>query len=160
MKVVTLAALLAILAGAICDAGTSGVMSGYVRDDKGRPIADATVKVNSAQRYATGKTDKHGFFVFLDLPPDGYNVDVEKDGWIGAYESAVRIYSDQTVFLTLAFNARRHCPTFNIASLGADQRSEQFTSIDVRRMETFPSNVPVPAPILPIAPPNHHGWCL
>lgn len=135
-------------------------MNGYVHDENGHPAADVRVVVISASGYATTYTDKRGFYVFLDLPPDVYNVNAVKTGTSNAYAIGVRIHSDQTTFLSFRFSSYLRCPAFTQASLGDDQRSAQFTSLNVRQMQSYPPNVSMPIAMLPIAPAAQGIGCL
>ena len=154
MKVISLLLLLVLSVYTRCLAGTTGMMKGYVRDDHGQPAANVRIKVVSPSKTATRYTDKRGFFVFLDLPPDLYLVSTLKLGTSNALSGGVRINSDQTTFLTVRFNSF-HCPAiFRVVG------SEQFTSLDVRQMEMSPPNVSSPIIRYPIFPISRGYRCL
>lgn len=126
-----------------CLAGTTGVMNGYVRDLRGRPVAGVLVTVISPSQTDKTYTDKRGFFVFLTLPPDVYTVEAEKAGSY-AYAIGARIHSDQTTFLTFLYSAYRGCPTNMRVTLAANQSGEPFSSLDVRRIAQYPPHVAAP----------------
>jgi hypothetical protein len=83
-------------------AGTTGGLTGIVTDEKGAPVADASVKVVSASQIATTKTDSAGHFVFLTLAPDTYTVSIEKDNFSPLSVAGVTIFADQQQ--TLSFH--------------------------------------------------------
>lgn len=130
-------------------------MNGYVRDERGQPVADVLVTAASPSDTCKAYTDKRGFFVCLTLPPDVYSVYAEKEGTSNGYARAVRINSDQTIFLVFRFSSYRRCPAFAPTRLAA----EPFMSLDVRLMEAYPPNVAPPIP-LPMAPAARPFMCL
>lgn len=145
MKVPALILLFALGACVQCTAGTTGVMNGYVRDENGKAAANALVAVNSPSESNWTRTDKNGFFVFLDLPPDVYTVDVQKEGTSGAYAFNARINSDQTTFLHLLVSRYMRCgPSSNPVTLGAYQQSAPFYSLDVWQMNQYPPKMAPP----------------
>ena len=148
-RTITLACITLLLAFASCVecfAGTSGGMSGYVRNAMGKPVANVLVTAVSPSETCTTHTDRHGFFVCLTLPPDLYSVWAKKIGTSNAY-AFVRIHSDQTTFLDFSIDKYlRNCPEFTQAPLAA----APFTSLDVKLMEAFPPNV-APRRPLPMA---------
>ncbi len=148
MKTSALALLLAFAFCSECFAGTSGGMSGYVRNWHGQPVAHALITAVSPSQTCTTQTDTHGFFVCVTLPPDLYSVRAQKIGTSDAY-AIVRIHSDQTSFLVFRFSPFRGCAGFAQARMAA----EPFTSLDVRLMDAFPPNaVPIPLPMAPVHP--------
>lgn len=160
MKVPAIVLIFAFAACVRCVAGTTGVMNGYVRDDDGRPVADALVTVTSPSQSAETHTDKGGFFVFLTLAPDVYTVAAEKIGTSNAYALGARINSDQTAFLNLRVSGYARCgPMLTQVTVSAYQGSDQFWSLNVRRMEQYPRDV-APLILLPTAPPERHFMCL
>ena len=154
MKTAALTLFLALLNCATCLAGTTGAMSGYVRDAMGRPVAEALVIARSPSQSCTTFTDKRGFFVCLTLPPDVYTVHAEKFGF-SAFATAVRIDSDQTTFLRFRLSVFRGCPRFTRNPLLA----EPFTSLDVRWMERYPPGFAPPI-ALPVATTGQPFRCL
>jgi len=154
MKRAALTLFVAFASYAACLAGTTGVVSGYVRDAMGRPVAKALVIARSPSQTCTTSTDKRGFFVCLTLPPDVYNVHAEKFGF-AAFATAVRIDSDQTTFLHFRLSVFRGCPRFTQTPLLA----EPFTSLDVRWMERYPPNLGPPI-ALPMASIPSQFRCL
>ncbi|HET7814265.1 MAG TPA: carboxypeptidase-like regulatory domain-containing protein [Candidatus Baltobacteraceae bacterium] len=159
MKQIALALSIALAVAAPGLAGTTGVMNGFVHDERGKPAKGAVVIAASPSDTQRTYTDKHGFFSFASLPPDLYTVEVLKAGTSNAYARGARINSDQTTFLDVHFNTFRRCPTWVQATIAADQRSGQFTSIDLRHTEAYPPNTAPPIR-LPAAPPREYGMCL
>lgn len=160
MKAATIALIFAFAACAQCVAGTTGVMHGYVRDENGKPVADALVTVMSPSQTAETHTDSGGFFVYLALPPDVYTVAAQKPGTSGAYVTRVRIDSDQPTFLILHVSSWLHCgPMQNVVTIAVYRASADIWSLDVRRMEQYPPNVS-PLILLPTAPVTQIFKCL
>jgi hypothetical protein len=143
VKAAALALFLAVATCDVCLAGTTGVMHGYVRDATGNPAANAVVTATSPSQTCTTSTDERGFYVCMSLSPDVYSVLVHKIGTSNAYAPRVRVSSDHATFLVFQFALRTNCLAYIQAPLSADP----FTSLDVRRMETYPRSV---APLIPL----------
>lgn len=144
-----------------CLAGTTGVMNGYVRDVQGRPTVNTIVDASSSSAVASTRTDGRGFFAFVDLPPDVYRVYARDGGKYAMYSVGVRVNSDQTTFITFRYYERVICgPVFNPVSVGIDQRSQAFASLDLRRLSQYPPGTSLPAPLLPTVASQRHGYCL
>ncbi|HUZ49866.1 MAG TPA: carboxypeptidase-like regulatory domain-containing protein, partial [Candidatus Dormibacteraeota bacterium] len=77
-------------------AGTTGGISGYVRETSGAPVADATLKAVSPSGVATSRTDATGHFNFLSLSPDTYTITVSKEGFADESVPGVVVFADQT----------------------------------------------------------------
>ncbi|MDE2481134.1 MAG: carboxypeptidase regulatory-like domain-containing protein [bacterium] len=160
MRTATLAILIALIACGRCLAGTSGVLNGYLRDTLGRPIVGARVVAVAESSYARTVTDRHGFFAFLDLPPDLYSVLVGNDDGRDAYALGVRVQSDQTTFLPVSVMLAR-CPTVVQNTVSADQSAQTFRSVDLTRAAMQPPNVAsLPLPFVPLTPPRTGAGCL
>ena len=67
-------ALLVVMFGlpAAVLAGTTGRITGAVKDGDGVPIAGASVTVASPSQTQSTVTDARGSFSFISLPPDTY----------------------------------------------------------------------------------------
>lgn len=120
-------------------------MSGYARDENTAPIAGVDVIVVSASRTARTHTDARGFFAFIDLPPDVYTVSVEKVGFAPHSTPGARVNSDQTTFLAFTM-IRWSCGGHAYV---VEQRSDDFTSLDLRALSAYPPQlrflwIPVP----------------
>ncbi|HUN28909.1 MAG TPA: TonB-dependent receptor [Alphaproteobacteria bacterium] len=85
-----------LLQGTWALAGTTGGLSGTVRDESGKPVVGAAVKAVSASQVASTQTDATGHFVFLALAPDTYTVSVEKDQYAPVSVAGITIFADQT----------------------------------------------------------------
>jgi hypothetical protein len=95
MKRMILAFLCCIFgAVATAQAGTTGNVSGYVRDEGGQPIANATVKIVSASEARQTHTDENGFYTMMSVSPDTYTVAVEKDGYRSSSNAGFLVASD------------------------------------------------------------------
>jgi len=98
---VVIAALLG-LSASIASAGTTGTLSGVVRDEQtGAPIANAVVRANSLSQIGIAKTDARGNFVFLSLIPGAYLVTVGRNGYWPAPQRVVAIHAEAPEHLTL-----------------------------------------------------------
>jgi len=157
MKTPVLVLVLGLLLAARCVAGTTGVMNGYVRDENGLPVAGVRIQAISPTDRAWTYTDARGFYVLYNLLPDSYIVDAVKAGTSNAFAIGVRINSDQTAFLILHFSSYRHCgAASNHTTLSVDQRSEQFTSLNLYQMQRYPagSMPPIPLPAVDMWAPR------
>lgn len=92
-------ALTAILQQQVC-AGTTGSLSGTVRDVGGQAITSARVIVVSPSQKETTESDARGAFSFASLAPDTYAVSVEREGFEPLLLHDVRVTADQTRTLT------------------------------------------------------------
>jgi len=78
-------------------AGTSGGIDGRITDaSTGMPVAGAVVVVHAAQQELTTTTDARGFFRFFALPPDTYNITVQKGGYVTSSNDGYEVDADQT----------------------------------------------------------------
>ncbi len=77
-------------------AGTTGGLSGTVKNAKGAPIAGAKVTVTSPSQQATATTDASGNFNFISLAPDTYTVVVEKSPYQPVTENGITVFADQS----------------------------------------------------------------
>ncbi len=144
MKITVLILSLVLAISVECDAGTTGVIHGFVRDPAGQPVTHAQVTAASPSQTCTTYTDERGFFMCLTLPPDVYTVWAEKPGTSNAYSPGIRISSDQATFLDFRFSTYHGCPVSTRAPLAA----APFMSLDVRRMEFYPPNAAPPIRLL------------
>jgi hypothetical protein len=85
-----------LLQGTWALAGTTGGITGSVKDDSGKPVVGAAVKVVSASQIASSSTDASGHFVFLALAPDTYTVSIDKDQYNPISEAGITVFADQT----------------------------------------------------------------
>jgi len=84
-------------------AGTTGGITGNVRDSDGTPVPGAKVTVSSPSEIASTSTDADGHFSFLSLAPDTYTVTSTKDNYQNGSLPGVSVFADQvqTVALTM-----------------------------------------------------------
>ena len=83
-------------------AGTTGVISGRVTDDKGGPIAGARVTAISPSESKSATTDATGFYSILNLSPDTYAVASSKDGFDTISVTGYTVQADQTTRVDLS----------------------------------------------------------
>src|SRR5262249_25523709 len=90
---VALAALLvAFLSGlALAQELTTGIIEGVVKDDKGNPIAPASVSRPGKQGTRTVTTDSEGRFTIRSLPAGSYTVKAEAQGFGAVVQSDVNV---------------------------------------------------------------------
>jgi hypothetical protein len=82
MRSATIAFLCCIFSAAgAAQAGTTGSVTGFVRDEKGAPIADAVVRIIAATDAHVARTDYRGFFTFMTVRPDTFTISIEKRGF-------------------------------------------------------------------------------
>jgi hypothetical protein len=62
-------------------AGTTGSYSGIAVNEVGAPIPGALVSISSPSAVRQTRTDAHGYFLFLTLPPDTYVLTMERVGY-------------------------------------------------------------------------------
>jgi len=96
----------ALLVAMICQgtgvlAGTTGGLSGTVLDEKGAPVAGASVSVASPTGVARSATDANGKFSFLALSPDTYVVSIEKAGYESTSVAGVTVFADQVASIQI-----------------------------------------------------------
>ncbi len=77
-------------------AGTTGGVSGTIKDEDGAPIAGARVTAQAPSQTVTVATDSSGHFTFLTLAPDTYTLTVTKDGYNPVSHTGVVVFADQT----------------------------------------------------------------
>ncbi|HZZ64429.1 MAG TPA: carboxypeptidase regulatory-like domain-containing protein, partial [Candidatus Baltobacteraceae bacterium] len=84
-------------------AGTTGGISGYVRDTDGNPVVNARVTMSSPSEVTSTSTDASGHFAFLSLAPDTYSLGAIKDGYQESSLAGVTVFADQvqTVAVTM-----------------------------------------------------------
>jgi hypothetical protein len=82
MKRTILAFLCCIFSAAgVAQAGTTGNVSGFVRDERGQPIANARVVIVSASEARQTHTDSNGFYTMMAVSPDIFTIAFEKSGY-------------------------------------------------------------------------------
>ncbi|MBV8244583.1 MAG: carboxypeptidase regulatory-like domain-containing protein, partial [Candidatus Eremiobacteraeota bacterium] len=95
--VAVLLALFLLCQGTWALAGTTGTLSGTVTDEKGAPVAGATVTVSSPSQTVSTTSQSNGHYVFLSLAPDTYTIAVNKEGAIQPYsQGGIAVFADQT----------------------------------------------------------------
>lgn len=77
-------------------AGTTGSLSGVVKDGGGAPIASATVTATSPSQTMRTKTDAQGRFTFLSLSPDTYTITSVKSGYDTSSVTGITVFADNT----------------------------------------------------------------
>ena len=83
-------------------AGTTGGLSGNVKDDASAPVSGATITASAPSGTSTTPTDAAGHFVFLSLAPDTYIVTMTKSGYSPSSLSGITVFADQTQTVSIA----------------------------------------------------------
>jgi len=89
VSILTLAALAAAWVGA----GTTGIISGVVKNETGEPISGANVILNGTT--LTTVTDSQGRFVITNVPPGEYEVRVEMVGYAVETIGGIHVAMDE-----------------------------------------------------------------
>ncbi len=101
----TLAALF-FATGSIALAGTTGSITGTVRDNGNHPISGVSVTAASPSGNSTVTTDAAGFYNIANLSPDTYVVSFAKSGFDAAIDRGIVVFQDQTVTLDASLRAQ------------------------------------------------------
>src|SRR5579864_3335734 len=96
LRIALLALLVLLIQGTWALAGTTGNITGTVRDQNGNAIASARVTVVSPSQTQTLTTGSSGFYSALNLSPDTYVVTASKDGYDPASVFGITVQADQT----------------------------------------------------------------
>lgn len=88
----------AILSPLAAYAGVTGILSGKVVDDKGKPLAGASIRINGTNR--GGNTKLNGTFLISNINAGSYNVLVKMVNYKD-YTTNVKISPDQTTDITV-----------------------------------------------------------
>jgi len=103
-------ATIAVLLGAalalpvLAQTSTTGVLEGVVKDEKGDPVADATVTAMAAQSPTTAVTDARGRYVMAGLPSGSYNVRAEASGRGAVVQEGVQVQIGSRTQLDFVLN--------------------------------------------------------
>jgi len=71
----------ALLSVTPANAGSTGSLTGTIKDDKGAPVAGAHVSAAAATGSYKTVTDAKGFFSIVNISPDTYTVTVTAPGF-------------------------------------------------------------------------------
>ncbi len=82
-------------------AGTTGGITGYVRDTDGAPVGAARVTATAPSESTSTVTDASGRFTFLSLAPDTYTIGAEKQGYQSSATPGVVVFADQVQSVSL-----------------------------------------------------------
>ncbi|HEY3251654.1 MAG TPA: carboxypeptidase regulatory-like domain-containing protein, partial [Ignavibacteria bacterium] len=77
--------------------GTTGKIKGLVKDDKGLPLANATIKIENTQMGAVA--DASGEYVILNIPVGTYSVKCTYIGYDPVLQTEVKVSADVTTNL-------------------------------------------------------------
>jgi len=96
------ALVLALLCPGAAQAGTTGKINGFVRDDRGAPLPGANVILDGIKQGAV--TDVKGYYVIINVFPGDYRLTASLIGYDKVSKSGVTAIADQTT--TLDFSLR------------------------------------------------------
>lgn len=85
-------------------AGTTGSIAGTVTDERGKPLADVTVSIESPAFIAERKTDARGFYVFPDIAPGPVKVAFYKMKY-EVYAATGQVAADTQTILDVCLKA-------------------------------------------------------
>jgi hypothetical protein len=108
-------------------AGTTGNFSGFVRDEFGKPIANATVKVLSASDWRVAHTDANGFYTIMALSVDTYTLAIEKNGYNPQSIPGLLVSSDASNRVSTKLRIACHCHGFYTYRRGSSLVSSERT---------------------------------
>jgi len=98
-SLLTMTCLVTSPSAALAAGGQTGVVTGSVLDDTGKPMAGVPVVIASPSgRYST-KTDRAGYFSFLSVDVDTYVVSIEAPGFAPLVQSGITIQGGNTLAL-------------------------------------------------------------
>ena len=139
--VVLVVAVYTALATAPAMAATTGAISGSVHDTNGVAIAGADISVTGPVR-ASKSTDAKGAFVFNDLPPGLYAVQIAKAGFTPTRDDNVAVFSGETEALAVtlqpsSFSSLQTIATVRNNAPGVAQINKSAASIDTISSSVF-----------------------
>lgn len=110
MKPIRIKLIAFVLAGIVVSgaavwvgAGTTGIISGVVKSDDGKPISGANIIVAGTK--LTTVTDANGYYVVTNVPPGDYEVRAEMVGFATASAGRVQVTMDATT--TVGFDLKQ-----------------------------------------------------
>ena len=104
MKRIALLLVLGLAVASLAVAGTTGRLTGTVRDDQGQPLPGVTVTISSPSEIGGAKvevTDVDGNFAFPALTPGFYAVKIELSGFVTQERNEVQVRLDRTTELNV-----------------------------------------------------------
>ncbi len=105
-------------------AGTTGTLSGNIRDENNAPIAGASITATSPSQTVSSRTDASGHFAFVSLAPDEYTIAVEKEGFNNVSVAGIAVFADASQIVSVTMHkALRTIATVTSRSSGELVRS-------------------------------------
>jgi len=120
-------------------------LRGVVHDQNGAVIQNANVTARLAGQNLerTSKSDNDGEYVFLNLPPGSYSIEVQAPGFAKLVQNPVVLTIGQDAQLPVNMRVASATEQVTVES-GAEivetQRSSESTTIDTQRIENLPIN--------------------
>ncbi|MGN6592951.1 MAG: carboxypeptidase regulatory-like domain-containing protein [Terriglobales bacterium] len=108
---------------------TSGTVSGQVTDAQGKAIVGAVVLLtNDATNAATpAVTNAAGRYVFVNLQPGNYSLDIKKDGFKEATLKAQAVTVGKTLTLNIPMQVGEATQTVEVTATGAELQTMNAT---------------------------------
>jgi hypothetical protein len=131
VRIAALLTLVLVFAGLPALAGTTGSISGTVRNAQtSAPLASARVTVLSASQTESTITDAAGHFIFASLAPDTYTLSISKDGYTSLSYAGLVVFADNHQSLELRMQPSLKTIA-NITSRSSSELVRPGTTADV-----------------------------
>ena len=138
--VVLVVAVYAALATAPAMAATTGAISGSVHGTDGVAVAGADITVTGPVR-ASKSTDAKGAFVFNDLPPGLYAVQITKAGFAPTRDDNVAVFSGETETLAVTLQQSSFSSLQTIATVSTNAPGVAQINRSAAAINTISSSV-------------------
>jgi Carboxypeptidase regulatory-like domain/TonB dependent receptor len=145
MRNLAMAVGLGLLLAAISSAQTFGQITGVVQDQSGASVPSAAVTVTNAATNATRSTttNSDGLYLFPDLAPGTYNVQVMAPGFSTVVKANVLLQVQQTERVDFQVTVGQSTQTIQVAAnagLLATENATVGTVIEAQRIIDLPLN--------------------
>lgn len=134
-----------LLAPDVALAGTTGTLTGFITDGRGKPIAKARITVTSPslQGQQTALTDDEGFYRLVSLPPGLYTVEVTIPGSVTRLRrDNIRLTIDTTLRVDLAQASTETTDNVMILTADAPVVDQGSTTVGANLSEKFLGDIP------------------
>ncbi len=140
-----IAALCAVSVSPLVLAQTAGSISGYVRDQTGAAVPNATVTIVSAEQQLTrsATSDPTGYYNFLAVPSGTYDVSTGLEGFEKQVQKAVRLTLGENLRLDVSLkvgSVQSEVTVTSMATLVNTQSQTLSGLVDDRRVQDLPLN--------------------
>src|SRR6266571_8883922 len=147
-KVILFVAIVAGGAGAVMGQAQSNAadLRGYVRDQQGAVVTNATVTARNAatNTLRSATTNGEGFYEFINLPPGDYDLTVEAQSFKKALLPAVKLTIGQRADLDVTLEAGSIDAVVTISGVTTElletSKTAVATTVDQQRIDNLPIN--------------------